>query len=167
MPIDAGQALDPLLFRSVMGQFATGVTVVTTALGPRLHGTTVNAFSSVSLTPPLVLICLDHRSITRHMIQESGVFCVNILSLEQQPLSDRFAGKPPEIPPDFGDVPHSIAGSGAPILAEALAWMDCKVTQRVEAGDHDVFLGEVQRAALGIERDPLMFFRSRYGQLGE
>ena len=99
--MDAQASVDPHHFRRVMGQFATGVTVITTAVGTRLHGITVNSFSSVSLSPLLVAVCLDTESRTLPLVSESGVFAVNILSHVQQEWANRFAGRGEPVPDDF------------------------------------------------------------------
>lgn len=158
------KGIDPQEFRKVMGQFATGVTVVTAQTPDgRPHGLTANAFMSVSLDPPLVLVSIDKKTDTHGYLHEAGVFCVNILREEHQELSDRFASKHPD---KFEGVSHTTKHSGAPVLEEALAWIDCRVVNRFEGGDHTLFLGEV----LGLEHRggrPLLFYGGKYMRLPE
>ena len=154
-------------FRIVMAQFATGVTVVTTALEGQLHGLTANAVTSVSLHPCLVLVCIDHDANSYRLISESGIFAVNILSWQQQILADRFAGRAPLVNASFDGVTYRAGSTGAPILEDALAWVECHLTQRVTAGDHDIFVGTAVAAgaAVGEAQEPLLFYRSRYARL--
>ena len=146
-------------FRSALSRFASGVTVVTTrdAAG-RLHGITVSAFSSVSLDPPLILICIERSAGSHHVFQESGVFVVNILSSEQQELSDRFASQLPE---RFDGVEMTLNIDGIPVLANCLANLECRVKLTADGGDHSIFVGEVETASV-YEGDPLIYFRSDY-----
>jgi|SRR5215218_3842240 len=146
-------------FRSALSRFASGVTVVTTkdAAG-RLHGITVSAFSSVSLDPPLILICIERSAGSHHVFQESGVFVVNILSSEQQELSDRFASQLPE---RFDGVDMALNIDGIPVLANCLANLECRVKLTADGGDHSIFVGEVETASV-YEGDPLIYFRSDY-----
>lgn len=155
------------LFRDVMGLFVTGVTLVTVRAGQSIRGMTANAFSSVSLDPPLVLVCVRRDSTTHRFIQQAGHFAVNILGADQRPLSERFAGNwRPEDGDPFADVPYRSERTGAPILGESLAYLDCRLVKAVPAGDHTVFIGNVE--ALGIQRSEepaLVFFRGRYASL--
>jgi flavin reductase (DIM6/NTAB) family NADH-FMN oxidoreductase RutF len=138
-------------FRQVLGSFATGVTVVTTRGEEHAYGMTANAFSSVSLDPPLVLICGRKASEGSEYIERNGVFAINILAAHQEPLSRYFASKDrPRGRDAFRDVPHRIAVSGAPILDGTVAFLDCSLHAAHDAGDHKIFIGEV----LAIETDP-------------
>lgn len=151
-------------FRAALGRFASGVTVVTveTATGD-VHGMTASAFCSVSLRPPLVLVCVDHAAETYLHVTQSGRFAVSILREDQEALSEFFAD--PERNPDaarrLGIEYHQLAG-GAWAIAGTLASLDCRVVQAVAAGDHTVFIAEVTdtRVAQGA---PLLYFRGRYG----
>jgi flavin reductase (DIM6/NTAB) family NADH-FMN oxidoreductase RutF len=160
-------SVDKELFRRVMGQFATGVTIVTTRLGDHLHGSTANAFTSVSLEPLLVLVCLDRKGDTHDLVRESGIYAVNILREEQEELSRLFARKDPETPHRLDTVPHRYAVTGAPILEGCLAYLDCRVVEALPAGDHTIFVGQVEEAALAAEGRPLLFFRGRYCRLAD
>lgn len=159
---------NPHLFRQTMGCFATGVTLVTVRDGDELRCITANSFTSVSLDPPLVLVCLDNRTTTRQLIEQAKGFGVNILSQEQQAVSDRFAGKwdmkdgHPLDDLDWEPAPVS----GAPLLAGAIGHVDCTLAQAVEAGDHTIFIGRVNRVdCSNADAEPLMFYRGRYSQL--
>jgi len=150
-----------------MGQFATGVTIVTTRLGDHLHGRTANAFTSVSLEPLLVLVCLDKKGDTHDLVQKSGIYAVNILSEEQEELSRLFARKDPDSSHRLDSVPHRYAATGAPIIEGCLAYLDCRVVDAVDAGDHTIFLGKVEEAAVNADGRPLLFFRGRYCRLAD
>ena len=131
-------------FRQVMGQFATGVTVVTTCTERgRPVGLTVNAFCSVSLDPPLVLICVDLRSHALPHIRESGKFAVNILTSRQEQLSRCFATSSEERYENFCHASYHVAATGAPLIDDVLAFIDARIVAEYPGGDHVIFLGEV------------------------
>lgn len=156
--------IPPDTFRRVMGHFVTGVTVVTALDGERPFGITVNALSSVSLDPPLVLIALDRRRFLTPIVRESGRYAVNILSEEQQELSDCFAGAP--VVPGreaFCGASWHPGSTGLPLLDGAIATLECTVVESFPAGDHDLFIGRVE--ALHNETShpmPLLYYRRRY-----
>lgn len=152
---------DPRLFRDVVGAFPTGVTVVT-APGPA--GLTTNAFSSVSLDPPLVLVCFDNGSRTLPAVRESGRYAVNVLRAGQEDLAAVFASKA-VAEAKFASVTHTIA-HGVPVLDDALAWIACEVVSLVDAGDHTIGIGRVEALEV-FEGDPLLFFRGAYRTLGD
>lgn len=131
-------------FRQVMGQFATGVTVVTACSQGKPAGITVNAFCSVSLDPPLVLVCIDLISHTLPFIRESGSFAVNILTDEQEYLSRCFAGSTQERYEHFCYADFHTAATGAPIIDGSLAFIDARVVAEHPGGDHVIFLGQVE-----------------------
>jgi flavin reductase (DIM6/NTAB) family NADH-FMN oxidoreductase RutF len=150
---------DPALFRQACGRFATGVAICT-VLAPdgSPHGLTVNSFTSVSLEPPLILICVDHRANVHSFFSAATHFAVNILTASQQPLSMRFAEKGLD---RFEGIQWEAGEAGVPILPDALAQIECMIVQRLEAGDHTVLIAEVLRAAY---RDgvPLLYYGSSY-----
>ena len=155
-------AFDRNELRRVMGHFATGVAVVTTHDGQgRCYGLTANAVSSVSLDPPLVLVCVDKRAESYPAFCRSQVFVVNVLGEHQEELSRRFAVSGGD---KFVDLPCRSGGTGAPILEGALAHIECRVVAAHDAGDHTIYVGEVESADAG-EGPPLLFFRGRYHQL--
>jgi flavin reductase (DIM6/NTAB) family NADH-FMN oxidoreductase RutF len=144
-----------------MGRFATGVTVVTTRCDGQFTGMTANAVMSLSLDPPLVAVSVDRSAQMHGHLQESKCFAISILKREQEHLSVRFAQRGPK---DFSDLDLKTAATGAPVLAEALAYLDCRLVQIVPAGDHDLFIGEPLAGAKG-EGTPLIFYGGRYAEL--
>jgi flavin reductase len=150
-------------FRSTVGAFATGVTVVTTRGEEHAYGMTANAFSSVSLDPPLILVCVINPSEGAEHITRNGVFAVNILAVDQEPMSRYFASRDrPKGLDAFRDVPHRIAASGSPILDGVAAFMDCRLHARHEAGDHLIFIGEVLELDVQDGGTPLVFHGGGY-----
>ena len=147
-------------FRDVMGRFATGVTVVTSRGGDGIPcGLTANAVSSVSLDPPLVLVCITRHSGTLDRIRQSKYFAVSFLTTGQQDVSNRFATLPEA--ERFDGVEFVEKATGAPVLKGALGWVDCRVHSEFEAGDHSIVVGEVQ-ACDAEEGDPLLYFGGGY-----
>jgi len=150
-------------FRSTVGAFATGVTVVTTRGEEHAYGMTANAFSSVSLDPPLILVCVINPSEGAEHITGNGVFAVNILSVDQEPLSRYFASRDRAKGRDaFAEVPHRFAASGAPILEGSAAFLDCRLHTAHEAGDHLIFIGEVLELEVKDGHEPLLFHGGGY-----
>ena len=155
-------------FRGALAAFATGVTVVTTRGQEHAYGMTANAFSSVSLDPPLILVCVMALSEGHKLIEENGVFAVNILAAEQEPLSRFFASKDrPRGRDAFGDIAHSSAVSGAPVLDGSVAYLDCALHASHEAGDHVIFIGEVLALEFSHEVAPLLFHAGGYRYLSD
>jgi flavin reductase (DIM6/NTAB) family NADH-FMN oxidoreductase RutF len=154
--------IDTSLFRSILGRFATGVTIVT-ALDEhgQPHGMTVSAFSSLSLNPPLVLICIDNAATMSPVIATASHFVVNILTSTQEELSRRFAD---QLDNRFAGIGYRESASGAPILDDVLAWVDCRVVARHPAGDHVIVIGEVQSGKV-LNGEPLLYYRSGYAML--
>ena len=154
MPIDKTQ------FRTALSRFASGVTVVTTqdAQGGPL-GITVSAFCSVSLEPPLVLVCIDCDAYPHDAFQASGVFAVNVLTAGQEQLSRIFASREPD---KFAGVAYSPGLEGVPVLTDALAVIECRVKHAYEGGDHTIFVGEVERATVREDGQPLVYYRGGY-----
>lgn len=154
--------------RKIRGLFASGVTAVTTAHEDQLRGITISAFSSVSLDPPLVLICIAKDATTNEMIEASGIFAVNILSDDQEFLSERFAARAPIVNEKFEGVPYHVAVTGAPILEQSIAWYDCRVMAMHDGGDHTIFVGRVEAIGFGdAARAPLLYYANRYAHLGD
>lgn len=159
MPVDRGQ------FRQVMGHFATGVTIVTTSHNGQLAGLTANSFSSVSLDPVLVLVCVDKKARSHDMLLASGAFAVNILDTSQVDLSDRFAGRTVPDPEKFDGVAFHRGTTGAPLIDGSLAYLDCRVAAHHDAGDHTIVVGEVVDCGVSpghADSNPLLFFRGKY-----
>lgn len=152
-------------FRNVTGQFATGVTVVTVDAGEP-HGMTVNSFASVSLDPPLVLFNADEETNTHDEVADAEHYAVNILSEEQQWISDRFAGDHHDMEDPFEDIPINSAATGAPIIEGSLAYLDCTLADSYPGGDHTIYLGEIEELSLeDATASPLTFFRGQYGSV--
>lgn len=162
--IAATQArVDVAAFRAAMRTFATGVTLVTTAGVGEPCGVTANAFASVSLTPPLVLVCLSASSSTLREIAANGVFAVNVLGADQEALSRGFASRQrPRGHDAFREIAHHEAATGAPIVDGVACWMDCRVAGIQPAGDHVIAIGEVVAIGGDPGRDPLVFHAGRY-----
>jgi flavin reductase (DIM6/NTAB) family NADH-FMN oxidoreductase RutF len=152
-------------FRRVMGRFATGVTIVTSRLGDESHGMTANAVTSVSLDPPLVLVCVDEAADSHDIIERSGSFAVSILGRDQEHLSRVFAVKEGPGAHSLDDVPHHVRVTGAPIIDGSVAYLDCRVVDRHQAGDHTIFIGEVVDASPLADQPPLLFFEGEYREL--
>jgi flavin reductase (DIM6/NTAB) family NADH-FMN oxidoreductase RutF len=153
-------------FRNAVGIFATGVNVITTRGEDHAYGMTANAFSSVSLDPPLILVCVGLGADGRETIERNGVFAVNILSAEQEPISRYFASKDrPRGRDAFRDVPHTQAVTGSPIIDGVCGYLDCTVHASHEAGDHVIFIGEVLALESDVEVPPLCFHGGGYGLL--
>ncbi|HMD39080.1 MAG TPA: flavin reductase family protein [Candidatus Acidoferrum sp.] len=153
-------------FRHALSQFATGVTVVTVERAPgQAYGMTANSLTSVSLEPLLVLICVDQRSHLLPLIKQKRVFAINVLKENQQAVSVYFAqaDQSPEADAKLG-IRYRWTPAGLPLLEDTLAQIICRVVASYIAGDHTIFLGEVQSAELS-PGEPLLFFRSHYRQL--
>ncbi len=155
--------IEQATFRFVLGHFASGVTVVTTATGTTYHGITVSSFCSVSLYPPLVLVCIDRRVRSHDAIVQAGVFAVNILAHEHEALSNHFASRTED---KFANVAYHLGTTGAPLLDDVLATLDCRLHAQLPGGDHSIFVGEVLATATRDDTDPLLYYRSGYRQLG-
>ncbi|MCG8356828.1 MAG: flavin reductase family protein [Kiloniellales bacterium] len=150
-------------FRDVLRQFATGITVVTGRDEERRpRAVTVNSFASVSLDPPLVLYCLGRSAFNFDVFAKAKAFAINILSADQQALSDRFAR---EAEDELADLELTELETGSPVLSGCLAVLDCETEKIHEAGDHLIIVGRVAALDLLRESDPLIYFRSRYRNL--
>ncbi len=156
-------AVDPDTFKKTLASFASGVTVVTSQHGDLRHGMTVSAFASVSLEPPLILICAEKASNTLGVIQKSAAFQVSILASAQDELSDLFASKSREAL-RFDGLECALGVTGCPRIPGALAYLDCRVEHEIDAGDHVVYIGAVEAAAARVA-DPLVYFRAGYRKL--
>ncbi len=157
-------SLDPRAFRKTLGCFPTGVTVVTTSAADGSPvGVTVSSFTSLSLDPPLVLFCLDHKSDWLGAFRQNSHFGVNVLRQEQRELSIRFGSK---IGERWKGVPLDRGASGVPFLQGCLATLECAVTNIVAGGDHEIFIGQVEHLTHSEAGDPLVYFRGAYANLG-
>lgn len=149
-------------YRDALRHYPSGVTIVTIQSGGRIHGLTVSAFASVSPEPPLVMVIIDHRHKAHEMLQEPGaVFAINILRQDQTELSNRFAWVKDE--DRFAEGEWGVAVTGAPILTNALAWLDCTLYTQVVAGTHTVYIGEVKASAVPEpDAPPLVYWNRGY-----
>lgn len=153
-------------FRQTLGNFSTGVTVVTMHHKGEDHGMTVNSFASVSLNPPWVLYNADEGTKSHKFTQKAENYAVNILAEDQQWISDRFAGTHEEMDNPFAEIETDRKETGALVFENCLGYVDCTLARSYEGGDHTVYVGEVQ--ALSTQRPearPLTFFRGEYGTI--
>ncbi len=149
-------------FRRVLSRFASGVTVVTTtARDRRAYGLTVTAFASVSLKPPLVLVCISRAAESFSHFETAGAFAVNFLAAGQREISERFATSGGD---KFAGLAWRTGTTGAPILDGALGYVECSLEHRYEGGDHVIYVGRVE-AAHAAEGEPLVYFSGQYREL--
>ena len=152
-------SIDPMLFRTTMGCFSTGVTVITTVVNDDIYGITANAFLSVSLDPPLVLVSVNRQGRMHQRLLESGQYGVSILSEQQEMLSRHFSGRPVD-----GMEPEYTWAQRVPLLANAVAYVVAHIVEAHPAGDHTLFIGHVVYLS-NTRRSPLLFSRGSYGQI--
>jgi len=157
--------VDPETLRAVMRHWTTGVTIVAARDGAQAHGMTVNAFTSVSLEPPLVLVCIERAVRTHALIERSRAFAISILREGQQTISDRFAGRETENGNRFAGLKTFTAVTGAPILADNIGYLDCAVVAAHPAGTHTIFIAEVVAAKGQPSGKPLLYFDRDYHSL--
>jgi 4-nitrophenol 2-monooxygenase / 4-nitrocatechol 4-monooxygenase, reductase component len=158
----ASRRLTPGEFRNVIGHFASGVTVITATADGRRHGTTASAVTSLALEPPMLLVCMNRESATGVAMASTGAFAVNILGEEHGELAIRFARKGLD---KFEGVEIAEGARGQPLLAGAIAHLECRVTEQVAAGTHTVFIAEVEAATAQVGAPPLAYYRGRFGRL--
>jgi flavin reductase (DIM6/NTAB) family NADH-FMN oxidoreductase RutF len=147
-------------FRAALARWPSGVAIVTAAAGDRVHGMTVSAFASVSLSPPLVLVCADKTSNTLELLEAGRVFAVNVLAADQQALSVRFASKKDEHL-RFQGVAWRRGATGAPLIEGTVASLDCRVVAAHDAGDHVIYVGQVEAAEVRAG-EPLVYHAGLY-----
>jgi len=152
-------------YKACMGRWASGVTIVTARSGETIHGMTVSDFSGVSLDPPLVSVCADKSSNTLGVIRSGGCFAVNVLAAGQEALSNKFASKKDEFK-RFESVETGSGSTGAPLIAGCVSNIDCKLVAEHDAGDHVIFVGEVQQIT-SHDRPPLVYFSGAYGRFSK
>jgi len=152
-------------FRNALRHFPAGVTIVTLRSGDEVHGLTVSAFASVSTDPPLIVTVIDHKHKAYEMLERDNArFAVNILREDQSALSDRFAWF--REGDRFKEGTWSTAETGAPILLDSLAWLDCEIRARYPAGTHSIYLGEVVAAGVpAAGQPPLIYWNRTYRKL--
>jgi flavin reductase (DIM6/NTAB) family NADH-FMN oxidoreductase RutF/DNA-binding FadR family transcriptional regulator len=151
---------DPAVFREVISNFMSGVVIVTARHDDTIQGMTVSAISSLSLEPPMLVMCLNRKAQTQDLVHQSGSFAINILGEEQGHLADRFASRHED---RFAGVSHHPGHTGAPVLDGVLGVIECRVEEAVTGGSHRVFLGRVVHAEAG-EGSPLAYYRGKFGR---
>ncbi len=162
------KSLDRAEFRRAMGGFATGVTIITLDLDGEIHGMTANAFTSVSLDPLLVLVCVDHNARTHAHLHSKKRFGINVLSEDQRAISEYYArpARTHERAEEEAGARFDRTRHGTPMLHAALAYLECRLHSAEEAGDHTIFIAEVEDVVVR-EGEPLLFFRGKYRKVGE
>ena len=158
--------MDAATFRAVLGQWPTGVALVTTVADGSWHGVTASSFSSVSLDPPLVSVCLARTAFVHDLIVGSGVFGVTVLGKDHAELGQLFARYDPAVD-RFATAAWETAKSGSPLLSTALSWLDCSVMSAYDGGDHTIFVGEVLAAATPRTTSPLLYHSRTWGQFAD
>lgn len=153
--VDAGD------FKKAVGAFATGVTIITTATPTGASGCTASSFTSLSLDPPLVLVCLDRRTPMRDYIDKAGRFGINVLAADQPHLSQHFARWSPD---KFADIDHDIDEYGVPLLVGAISRLSCTLDRSYYGGDHVILVGRVEHIDLA-DGEPLVYHMARYHRL--
>lgn len=154
---------DAKLQRKILGQFATGVTIITMPIKGGYWGMTANSIASLSLAPPLVMVSVGKDNQTHSLLKEAKCFAMNILSERQQEISDRFAQEGPK---DFSDLSFTTGETGSPILDGILGYVDCRITEILPAGDHEIFVGRIVTGDVRGGR-PLIYFGGGYRHLSE
>jgi len=158
-------SVDPAALRQVMRQWVAGVTVVTSVHEGKRGGMTVSSFTSVALDPPTVLVCLNKSTYTHGLVSTSGVLAISMLSADQAPISNRFAGMDPQLTEHdqrFEGVELEILETGSPLIKGAIGWLDCKVVTTHETGTHTIFIAEVIHAQAFDASAPLVYFNRNY-----
>jgi flavin reductase (DIM6/NTAB) family NADH-FMN oxidoreductase RutF len=148
-----------------MAGLAAGVVVVSARDEAGFRGLTATSFTSVSLEPPLVLVCIDRLTRTRGAMAETGLFAVSALERGQEFVAERFAGRAPLVGPGWREVPHDLGAGGLPIVRGCVAWFECSLRELVPAGDHEIAVGEVRAAGRGAG-EPLVLWDRSYWTLG-
>ncbi len=162
-------SIDSTLFRQVMRRFPTGVALLTVCDGDEIHGMTANSFTSVSLHPTLMLVCITKTNATHDLVLRTGSFALNILSYAQQDIARRFAHQAPQPLDPFAGIAYHPAATGAPILDNCIGYLDNRVIAMHDGGDHTIFIGEVQAAGFGSAHDaaPLLWLDGKYQSLDD
>ena len=151
-------------FREAMAAVPAGVAVVSARAGGGFRGLTASSFTSVSLSPPLLLVCLDTVSLTHDAVAERGEFSLSVLDRSQEFLAERFAGRAPLVDPTWGEVPHQLGGNGLPVVRDCVAWFECRLRDLHPAGDHDIAVGEVLACGRG-RGEPLILWDRAFWRL--
>lgn len=150
-------------FKDILGEYATTVTVVTARHDDSLAGLTVSSFCSVSLSPPLVLVCVEKDARTDQLLRQGTNFTVNILRDDQEEISQKFAEPGVTMENRLENVSYSLPDVGGPILTESLAWMVCEQYETCDGGDHTIYVGEVINGQPETDGNPLLYYAGNYG----
>ena len=145
-------------FKKTLSAFATGITVVATKYNSILYGKTINSFSSLSLSPPLILFALDKKSSKLNIFKKSETITINILSKKQQIISNNFAKKNP----DWKDIQYNLLKNGNPIIKNCVSNLDCKIIDKIKKGDHLIFICKVLKVINNDKLKPLIYYNSKY-----
>lgn len=145
-------------FKKTLSKFATGITVVATTKDSILYGKTINSFSSLSLSPPLVLFSLDVKSSKLNIFKNSKIISINVLSKKQKSISDNFAKNKP----NWNGVEYSLLKNGNPVIKNCVSNLDCKIIDQIKRGDHIIFICKVVKVLNSNNLKPLIYFNSRY-----
>ncbi len=165
---DECMSVDPEELRHAMRQWATGVTIVTVMHAGQSHGMTVNTFTSISLTPPLVMVSVEQITNTHQLMRVARTFGVTILDESQQEISDQFAGRLTDVSDRLAGLETFTMVTGAPFISQgALAWFDCRVVATYQAGTHTVFIGDVLAVRTSNDAKPLVYFDRNYRRLDD
>lgn len=157
-------SIDPTLFKQVMAQWSSGITVITSTADGSWQGITANSFTSVSVSPPLVSVNIDRKLYIHSIISKSGVFAANILSAEQVEWGKLFAGFFPEIQDRFEGMSCQVATTGSPILPNVMGWVDCEVRHAFDVGDHTIFVGEAVAGSTPASSPALAYHNRSWGE---
>jgi len=152
------------LFKELMRRFAAGVTLVTFNENKKFGGLTVSSFCSLSMNPPLVLICIDRKIASHESLEKTDVFGVNICNSEQGKLAWDFASSKIDKNELIKSLPHTLTKLGTPLLEGCLATMECKITQKHDGGDHTIFVGQVEEGKFDENAEPLVYYGSGLGE---
>ena len=162
--------VDSTLFKQVMARFPSGVTVITMKVDGSVHGMTASAFSSLSLEPPLVLVCVGKNQQSHKLLAQGKHYVVNFLQDGQEELSNHFSRPRPAGGEEFEGIPSRPGPNGAPLLEGCLAYASCDVKEVLPGGDHDIFVGHVKHLEIPSAQEhdnPLLYFKGRYRRLAE
>ena len=157
-------AVDNDLFKELMRRFAAGVTLITFNENNKFGGLTVSSFCSLSMNPPLVLICIDRKIASHESLEKTDVFGVSICNSEQGKLAWDFASSKIDKNELIKSLPHTLTKLGTPLLEGCLATMECKITQKHDGGDHTIFVGQVEEGKFDENAEPLVYYGSGLGE---
>jgi flavin reductase (DIM6/NTAB) family NADH-FMN oxidoreductase RutF len=165
---EPGGSIDPAAFRTAMSRFASGITIMSTLQGGVAHAMTANAFTSVSLDPALVLVCVDKGVRMHAAVLECGYWAVSVLAAGHRPVAERFAKSGRDLHSQFDGV-ETVPGrkTGCPLIAGALSWLECRTWATYDGGDHTILVGEVLSVGTGESTDPaaLGYYSGHYGEI--